>query len=120
LAETILRFQCVEREEAEREAGVHARKSGAKKAGATSEGLALEQLGALRGEGGEQNSDGLRARKERGRRDFEDETKPAPLKPKGAAPSKNQNQQHTLATPNLRATRQSSLSGDHYTPALGA
>jgi hypothetical protein len=30
----------------------------------------------------------LRATKERGRRDFEDETKPAPLKPKGAAPSK--------------------------------
>ena len=69
-------------------AGVHLRKSGAKKAGATSEGLAVEQLGALRGEGGEQNSDGLRARKERGRRDFEDETKPAPFKPKGAAPSK--------------------------------
>jgi hypothetical protein len=41
----------VEREEAEGKAGVHARKSGAKKAGATSEGLALEQLGALRGEG---------------------------------------------------------------------
>jgi len=48
----------------------------------------VEQLGALRGEEGEQNSDGLRARKERGRRDFEDQTKPAPLKPKGAAPSK--------------------------------
>jgi hypothetical protein len=57
LAETILRFQCVEREEAEGKAGIHARQSGGKKAGETSEGLALEQLGALRGEGRGQNSD---------------------------------------------------------------
>jgi hypothetical protein len=93
----------VEREEAEGKAGVHARKSGAKKAGATSEGLALEQLGALRGEGGEQNSDGLRPR---GRSDFEDETKPAPLKPNGAAPSKIKTNSTHFATSNLRATRQ--------------
>ena len=47
LAEDILRFQRVDREEAEREARVHARESGAAKTGATSEGLALEQLGIL-------------------------------------------------------------------------
>jgi len=91
LAATILRLQCVEREEVERETRIHACESGAEKAGATSEGLALEQLGALRGEGREQNSDRFRPRRERGSSNFEEESKPAPLKPKGAAPpSQNQ------------------------------
>ena len=89
LAAAILRFQCVEREEAAREIAVHACESGAEKAGATSEGLALEQLGALRGEGREQNSDRFRPRREGGSNDFGEESKPAPLKPKGAAPPKS-------------------------------
>ena len=89
LAAAILRFQCVEREEAAREIAVHACESGAEKAGATSEGLALEQLGALRGEGREQNSDRFRLRKEGGSNDIEEESKPAPLTPKGAAPPKS-------------------------------
>jgi hypothetical protein len=81
----------VERKEATGEIAVHACESGAEKAGATSEGLALEQLGALRGEGREQNSDRFRLRRERGNGDIEEESKPAPLKAKGAAPpSQNQ------------------------------
>jgi hypothetical protein len=51
--------------------------------------LALEQLGALRGEGREQNSDRFRLRKEGGSNDIEEESKPAPLTPKGAAPPKS-------------------------------
>jgi len=63
LAEEILRFQCVEGEETEGEAGIHARESDAAKTCATSEGLALEQLGILRKwrlRVGEDGSDGLR------------------------------------------------------------
>ena len=44
LAATVLRFQCVEREEKEREDELHAFQSGEERAGDTSEGLALEQL----------------------------------------------------------------------------
>jgi len=51
LAAPILRFQCVERQKAEGEAGIHACESGAKKARGTRQGLALEQLGALRRKG---------------------------------------------------------------------
>jgi hypothetical protein len=44
LAATVLRFQCVEREEKEREDELYAFQSGEARAGDTSEGLALEQL----------------------------------------------------------------------------
>jgi len=44
LAATILRFQCVERKEKEREDELHAFQSGEERARDTSEGLALEQL----------------------------------------------------------------------------
>jgi hypothetical protein len=44
LAATVLRFQCVEREEKEREDELHAFQSGEARVGDTSEGLALEQL----------------------------------------------------------------------------
>ena len=48
LATPVLRFQCVERGEAEGEAGVHARESRKTKTGRSSERLAVEQLVALR------------------------------------------------------------------------
>ena len=44
LAETVLRFQCVEREEKEREDELHAFQSGEERAGGASKGLGLEQL----------------------------------------------------------------------------
>ena len=44
LAATVLRLQCVEREEKEREDELHAFQSGEERAGDTSEGVALEQL----------------------------------------------------------------------------
>ena len=88
LAATILRFQCVEREEAERETGIHACKSGAEKVGATSERLALEQLDALCGEKWGENADRSGPRRRRRIIRLGEESKPAPLKPKGAAPPK--------------------------------
>jgi len=51
LAKTILRLQRVERGKAEREAGIYARESGETKTGRSSEGLAVEQLVALREKG---------------------------------------------------------------------
>jgi hypothetical protein len=47
----------MELEKAEGKAGVHARQSSAKKAGEAPEGLAVEQLGPLRGKRRKQNSD---------------------------------------------------------------
>jgi hypothetical protein len=44
LAATVLRFQCVEREEKEREDELHTFQSGKERAGNASERLALEQL----------------------------------------------------------------------------
>ena len=44
LAATVLRLQCVEREETKREDELHAFQSSEERAGDTSEGLALEQL----------------------------------------------------------------------------
>ena len=44
LAATVLRLQCMEREEKERKDELHAFQSGEERAGDASEGLALEQL----------------------------------------------------------------------------
>jgi hypothetical protein len=44
LAETVLRFQCVERQEKEREDELHAFQSGEERVGGASKGLGLEQL----------------------------------------------------------------------------
>lgn len=54
----------MEREETEGKAGVHARQSGAKKAGPASGGLAVEQLDELRRTPGEQNPDGFDSRRQ--------------------------------------------------------
>src|SRR5260370_24211209 len=57
LAKTVLRLQRVERGEAEREAGIHARESRETKTGAASERLGVEQLVALLERGGRPDPD---------------------------------------------------------------
>ena len=81
LAETVLRFQCVEREEKEREDELHAFQSGEERAGDASAGLALEQLRFLYRGGNEsvRAESGVETEKLKSVKELELKSKPEPF-----------------------------------------
>ena len=82
LAETVLRFQCVEREEKEREDELHAFQSGEERAGDASAGLALEQLRFLYRGGGNESvraEPGVETEKLKSVKELELKSKPEPF-----------------------------------------
>jgi len=84
LAATVLRLQCVEREEKEREDELHAFQSGEERTGNASEGLDLEQLWFLFQSWNEfvRAESGVEAEKLKSAKELELKSKPEPFTPR--------------------------------------